>query len=562
MQMPLTVFVHYSLNTFYDREWGDGSEDPKLFNPTECVPDEWVKLIAESGAKLAILTCKHHGGFCLWPSKYTAYSVAASPWKNGKGDLVREFADACKKYGVKLGVYLSPWDRHDIRYGDSEAYNEYFRNQLTELLTDYGKVSVVWFDGACRPERGKLQVYDWESFYALIRKLQPECLISGIGPDIRWCGNEAGNARAAEWAVVNLDKSYLDFNHEDCRKQEIGDPGDGEHLVWYPSEVNFSIRPGWFYHKSEDKEIKSLRKLITIYFNSAGHNSVPLMSLAPDTNGKIPAPDAERLREFGYLIRNGFRYNLLENAPVPQGDFAEFKLSPEQKVNCLLLREEIRHGQRVERYAADILTNGIWHTVAEGFTIGNCELKLFPECSGDRLRVRILASRGNPELKEVGLYEFPLPAEDGYINTFDLIYRGKTELSASSEAENLPVDLLYKDEDEEFSTDLADKLPQSVSLCFASPVNFSGAILLPAQKMTEKGLPADCIFEASKDGVNWQNAGQYELSNALNSPGYQRFIFEQKFTNVKFLRLTVLSTYSNETYFRLKRFFVIGKLVN
>lgn len=559
MQMPLTIFVHFSLNTFYDTEWGDGTEDPARFNPRRCDPEQWAEVIAASGARLAILTCKHHGGFCLWPSAYTDYSVAATPWKNGQGDLVREFSTACAKRGIEFGVYLSPWDRHEASYGDSEQYNRFFCNQLTELLSNYGKISVVWFDGACRPKAGKVQQYDWERYYRLIRKLQPDCLISGIGPDIRWCGNEAGCSRPAEWAVINLTKSYADFNRENCSLQEIGDPGNGENLVWYPAEVDFSLRPGWFYHPAEDREIKSLRKLVDIYFNSAGHNAVPLLNITPDTEGRIPEGDAQRLRAFGELLKTAFSGNLLEGLPV-DGSEPEFPLPPQQTFNCIMLRENIRLGQRIEEYAVEIFREGSWQRITSGLTIGNRELKLFPPVNGERLRVKVLSSRATPCFSQVGVYDFPLPPPDEETGTFDLAYSpGKTKVSeVSSEHPEYPARLLFEDSRDEFSTDPEKKLPQWVTIKLDEPCTVRGLILLPAQRDTARGLPADCSCHVSSDGTKWLPTGTFELANALNNPGYQHRFFEQSFSDIRYLRVTVHSTWNGEPFFRLHRFFAIA----
>jgi len=559
MQRPLTIFVHFSLNTFYDTEWGDGTEDPSQFNPRRCDPEQWAEVIAATGATLAILTCKHHGGFCLWPSAYTDYSVAATPWKNGQGDLVREFSTACAKYGIDFGVYLSPWDRHEASYGDSEQYNNFFCNQLTELLSDYGRISVVWFDGACRPKEGNIQQYDWERYYRLIRKLQPDCLISGIGPDIRWCGNEAGRSRPAEWAVINRTKSYVDFNRENCRLPEIGDPGNGENLVWYPAEVDFSLRPGWFYHLAEDREIKSLHKLVDIYFNSAGHNAVPLLNITPDTQGRIPEGDAQRLRAFGELMKTAFSENLLEGMQI-DGLEPESPLPSQQTFNCIMLRENIRLGQRVEKYVVEILREGSWQIITSGLTIGNRELKLFPPVNGERLRVKVLSSRDTPQLSHVGVYNFPLPPPALEAGTFELAYSpGKTRVcEVSSEHPEYPARLLFEDRFAEFSTDPEKRLPQWVTIELDAPRAVRGMILLPAQRDTARGLPADCSCQVSSDGTTWLPTGTFELANALNSPGYQRRFFGQCYPDIRFLRLTVHSTYNGETFFRLNRFFAIA----
>lgn len=285
------AFIHFTINTYTGKEWGDGTESPEIFMPDHLDAAQWVTAIKDAGMRGLILTCKHHDGFCLWPSRYTRHSVAASPYKGGKGDIVREVADACQAAGIKFGVYLSPWDRNSELYGRGKEYDDYFVNQLTELLTNYGPVFDVWFDGACGEGAGGMrQCYNWERYYKVIRKLQPDACINVCGPDIRWCGNEAGDTRDAEWSVVPArlrdtemiaDKSQqTDDTDFSFRRRTISssdaDLGSREFLkdepdlIWYPVEVNTSIRPGWFYHQEEDDKVRSLEELSQIYFHSVG----------------------------------------------------------------------------------------------------------------------------------------------------------------------------------------------------------------------------------------------------------------------------------------------------
>ena len=267
-KMELTAFLHFGINTFTDREWGDGTEDPKLFNPTNLDADQWVRTLKEAGFQMVILTAKHHDGFCLWPSRYTTHSVASSNWKEGKGDVVREVRDACTKYGMKFGVYLSPWDRNAPCYGDSPKYNQYFIDQLTELLTNYGEVHEVWFDGANgEGPNGKKQEYDWDRFYETIQRLQPKAVMAIMGDDVRWVGNEKGLGRETEWSATVLTPGI--YGRSEANNGQLGisnmsaDLGSramlekASELFWYPSEVDVSIRPGWFYHTYEDSKVKS-----------------------------------------------------------------------------------------------------------------------------------------------------------------------------------------------------------------------------------------------------------------------------------------------------------------
>lgn len=319
-RMELTAFLHFGVNTFTGREWGDGTEDPAIFNPTSLDCEQWVRTLKESGFKMAIITAKHHDGFCLWPTKTTRHSVASSSWKGGKGDVVRELRDACKKYGIKFGVYLSPWDRNASCYGDSPAYNQFFIEQLTELLTNYGEVHEVWFDGANgEGPNGKKQIYDWDAILKTIRRLQPKAVTAIMGDDVRWVGNERGIGRETEWSATALTPGIYPRSGEQNKKLGIyGKAKDlggrdivarATELFWYPSEVDVSIRPGWFYHADQDKQVKSLNHLTDIYFKSVGYNSVLLLNIPPDLRGLINENDVQRLKEFSSYLKKTFARN-------------------------------------------------------------------------------------------------------------------------------------------------------------------------------------------------------------------------------------------------------------
>lgn len=308
-QMELTAFLHFGVNTFTGREWGDGTEGPNIFNPTALDCEQWVRTLKDAGFKMALITAKHHDGFCLWPTKTTRHSVASSPWKDGKGDVVRELRDACKKYGIKFGVYLSPWDRNASCYGDSPAYNQFFIEQLTELLTNYGEVHEVWFDGANgEGPNGKKQIYDWDAILRTIRRLQPKAVTAIMGDDVRWVGNEKGIGRETEWSATALTPGIYPRSGE--QNKALGIYGKAKdlggrdivaratELFWYPSEVDVSIRPGWFYHADQDNQVKSLSHLVDIYFKSVGYNSVLLLNIPPDLRGRIHESDVQRLKEF------------------------------------------------------------------------------------------------------------------------------------------------------------------------------------------------------------------------------------------------------------------------
>jgi alpha-L-fucosidase len=433
-------FIHYTVNAFTDREWGEGTEDPAIFNPTQLDVRQWVKTCKDAGMKMIILTAKHHDGFCLWPSKYTEHSIKNSPYKNGRGDIVGELAQACREAGLKLGLYLSPWDRHEPTYGDTEGYNRYYKNQLRELLTNYGEITEVWFDGA-KGENAKNMEYDWAGFYATVRELQPNAVIFN-GPDIRWVGNERGYARASEWSVMNRNDKLFDFIN--ATQKDLGSLaalGDAKRLVWYPAETDVSIRPGWFYHAREDDKVKSVEHLLDIYFSSVGYNSVLLLNLPPDRRGLIHENDVQRLHEFRKVLDAIFAENLARHAKarasstkgndpafgadkITDGDQetywttdewtaaanVEFDLGQDRTFNVAELAEHIATGQRVSEFALDAWDGG-WKEFACGTTIGYKRLLRFPDVTTSRVRIRILDSRVCPTLSNFGLYGAPAVQE-------------------------------------------------------------------------------------------------------------------------------------------------------
>lgn len=412
------AFIHFSVNTFTNREWGDGTEPPSCFAPARLDAAQWARCIRDAGMKGAILTCKHHDGFCLWPSRYTDYTVANSSCPR---DVVGEFSDACRRYGLKFGVYLSPWDRHSALYGTGKPYDDYFVNQLRELLTDYGPVFSVWLDGACgEGPCGKRQAYDWERYYAAVRELQPDACISVCGPDVRWCGNEAGHTRKSEWSVVprrtrDTEKIREKSQAEDSaefrqRTISAGDEDLGSRdivrdepdLVWYPAEVNTSIRPGWFYHPEEDGQVKSLEELIRIYESSVGGNAAFLLNIPPTPEGLIHENDAARLRELGTYLRETYRRNLAEEAQVTRGPDTVRLLWPEPvKASRIVLMEDITQSQRVEAFA---VFDGGGTEIYSGTVIGYKKIVPLENCVTDRLTIRILSSRMEPRLKFTGVY--------------------------------------------------------------------------------------------------------------------------------------------------------------
>jgi len=434
-------FLHFTVNTFTDKEWGYGDESEAVFNPTDFDAEQIVRTAAEGGMKGLILTCKHHDGFCLWPSQFTEHSVKKSPWKNGQGDVVKEIADACRKHGLKFGVYLSPWDRNHKDYARPE-YITYYRNQLRELLTNYGPIFEVWFDGAnggdgyyggARENRmiDRKTYYDWPATWQLVRELQPDaCIFSDGGPDVRWVGNEDGHAGVTCWASLNR----ADFapGQSDMTRLNRGDrPGTD----WVPAECDVSIRPGWFYHASENNKVKSPKQLLDLYYASVGRSASLLLNLPPDRRGQIPEGDAHALREFRRLLDATFACDLARDAKATASNTrgtsprfaagravdgrrdtywatddavtnAELVLTFAAPLtfNVVRLREYLPLGQRVEAFALDQWQNGQWVEFAAGTSIGNCRLVRGRPITTDRVRLRVLKSPVGPAIAELGLF--------------------------------------------------------------------------------------------------------------------------------------------------------------
>ena len=425
-QMEFTAFLHFGMNTFTGNEWGHGTDSPELFNPTELDCEQWVKALKDGGFKMALITAKHHDGFCLWQTATTEYSVKNSPWKDGKGDVVRELRDACEKYGMKFGVYLSPWDRNAPSYGDSPAYNKFFIDQLTELLSNYGEVHEVWFDGACAEgPNGKKQEYDWTAILAKIRELQPKAVTAIMGDDVRWVGNEGGLGRETEWSATVIPPGS--YTHKKAAKEALGleemskDLGSralvaqAQEAYWYPSEVDVSIRPGWFYHAEQDGQVRSLANLVNIYYRSVGCNSVLLLNIPPDRRGLIHEIDVQRIKELSEYINKTFAENYVENGneawSAQVGESKEYTVKAGSMVNTFLIQEDITKGQRVEDFLVEVYSNGAWQYATEGTTIGYKRLLRFSDCQPEKVRVTIRGSRAVANISNVGLY-YAEPLQD------------------------------------------------------------------------------------------------------------------------------------------------------
>jgi alpha-L-fucosidase len=480
MRLERAFFIHFGPNTFRGVEWGNGREDPSVFNPSALDAGQWVRAVKDAGGAMVIPVCKHHDGFCMWPTRYTPHSVAASPWLGGKGDVIRGVADAASAQGVKLGVYLSPADLYQLRtnlknpagyYGNGSAkvrsviptdpahfktdpskgrtppegfksytyevddYNRYFLNQLYELLTEYGPIQEVWFDGA-NPDRSVKETYDYAAWYDLIRHLQPAAIIFGKGPDARWVGNEAGVGRTAEWSVIPLPKPPADFNWPDMTARDLGSRAKltpGSYLWWYPAEIDTPILNGWFW--SSKKHSRTAAQLIDIYYQSVGRNGNLLLNLSPDDRGLIPDAQLAPLRLMTQVVHDTFAKDLAAGGKLtadtsrPANDPAlardgnldtwweaaagqttatlTLQLPVAVTFDVVSLQEAVDHrGQRIESFGIDVWDGSKWTQVDEQTTVGHKRLLRWKSpVTTDRVRIRITGARLEPTLAEVGLFK-------------------------------------------------------------------------------------------------------------------------------------------------------------
>lgn len=534
-ELELTAFLHFGVNTFTDREWGDGTENPAIFNPASLNAHQWVKTLSDAGFKMVILTAKHHDGFCLWPTSTTDHSVKSSKWAGGKGDVVRQLREACDRYGMKLGLYLSPWDRNAKSYGDSERYNDMFIGQLTELLSNYGRVDEVWFDGACgEGPNGKKQQYDWARFKATIERLQPEAVMAIMGDDVRWVGNENGTGRLTEWSVTPKMPGILpgaeEFNNALGLGDTSADLGSRELIArspgarWWPSEVDVSIRPGWFYHASEQP--KSLRKLAEIYLNSVGRNSVLLLNIPPDRNGLINSADSARLMELRKWIDTSFKTDMVKKANYKK---LTFKLKGESAVNCVVIGEDISKGQRVEKFEVEAQVKGKWRKVARGTTMGYKRILTFPDVTADEMRIVIKQARNKVNINRFSAYHITLPpqTEDSRNPT---IYPRENFKAVSIDGKKVAVEALsaaFDGNPASMWTSEPGAGPHTIIIDMGAEVPVSGFIYTPRTDGKSDGTVFKYRFELSNDGDKWDKASlSGEFSNVINNPIEQRVFLD------------------------------------
>ncbi|NJB70598.1 alpha-L-fucosidase [Saonia flava] len=440
-KMEMVGFIHFTVNTYTDKEWGYGDENPIIFNPEELDAEQWVLAAKAGGLKELILTAKHHDGFCLWPSKFTEHSVKNSPYKDGQGNVVKEFVDACKKHGLKVGLYLSPWDRNHADYGKPE-YITYYRNQLKELLTNYGEINEIWFDGAnggdgfyggANEERkiDRSTYYDWENTFSLVKNLQPNIMIfSDAGPDIRWVGNEHGHAGQTFWSSINGNELTIGGDMADYLN--IGE-SDGN--SWLIGQCDVSIRPGWFYHEAQDSLVKTPKQLTDIYYKSVGRNGVLLVNLPPNKKGLIHSNDVKNLKGFKEIIDETFKTNLVEGAKVTASNYrlenerfsplnildsnsetfwttddsvlsAELIIETEKPItfNRLLLQEPIKYGQRIEKFEVSIEENGAWKSISNETTIGYKRLIRIENVTTRKIKIKIVDANAIPALSNFEVF--------------------------------------------------------------------------------------------------------------------------------------------------------------
>ena len=517
--MEMYAFIHYSLNTYTDEEWGFGNEDLQLFNPSNLDCRQWARVCKQAGMRGIIFTAKHHCGFCMWPSAYTEYSVKNTPWKQGRGDVVRELADACREEGLKFAVYLSPWDRNHKDYGRRE-YVTYFRNQLRELLTNYGDIFEVWFDGANggdgwyggANETRKIDrttYYEWPETYKMIRELQPKCLIWNDGSDrgdLRWVGTEAGNIGETNWSLLNHDGEVtwpmLHYGLED---------GDS----WVPGETNTSIRPGWFYHETENEHVKSLSKLMETYYKSVGRNSCLLLNFPIAPNGRIHPTDSLRGIAFNKMIHEVFKTDLAAHPqPLPKGRGVMIDFGKPTAFNRFVVEEDIRYGQRVKKFSLEAEVDGQWIPLKDELvengdglsTIGHRRIVCFPTVTATRLRFTVTDAKCEPMIKRTSVYLAPELTAD---------------IPDSGEKRSSNLHYFFSN-------------PKQMMIDWDTEQTITAFRYLPPQESKE-GIVTHYSLWASSDWNDWKKVASGEFSNIVNNPIWQTIKFEP--VKAKILRL-------------------------
>lgn len=628
------AFIHFGPNTFSGREWGTGLEDPAIFNPSGVDADQWVKVMKDAEIKMIILTVKHHDGYVLWQSRYTDHGIMKSPYKNGEGDILKDLAEACQKYGMKLGIYLSPADLYQIEspeglYGNGsektlrkiprpveerpfvsnqsfefvvDDYNEYFLNQLFEVLTEYGPVHEVWFDGANPKEKGG-QTYDYEAWLEVVHMLAPDAVVFGAG-DVRWCGNEAGYTRETEWNVV----PYLNYPVKDTKvvKDKSEDIGSievlaqGDYLKYVYAETDTSIRDGWFYRDDEKQAVRSADDVYDIWERAVGGNSVLLLNVPPNKEGRFSDRDVETLIETGRRIRETYGKNLLAESSAPSELLDDDKvtgvifdddivISTPQTItfNRLVLQEAVpTMGERIARHAVDTWQNGEWVEIANSTNVGNKRILRFPDVTTDSIRIRCIESRLTPVLSTVSAHYYPaFPPqlsisrdEEGYvtIEPKKSDFNWKNALNEASKNLSQGVEIYFTTDGTEPNVNsslydspfamkstgtvkaiavLADKTgavsqqhfgylkgdwvvetSEPLTIDLGKPLPINGFTYIPKIRRNGDNLMEKGYLEISQDGMEWMKAGEFEFGNINNDPSPRNFDLSEE-TQARFIRI-------------------------
>ena len=580
------AFCHFTTNTFTDREWGHGGESESVFNPTEFDADQIVGAVKAAGMKGFILTCKHHDGFCLWPSKTTGHSVKNSPYKNGQGDIVGDIEKACRRAGLEFGVYLSPWDRNHPQYGRPE-YVQVYRQQLTELLTNYGPVFEIWLDGANggdgyyggqvgpvertgkmeRRNINRLTYYDWPTTWELMHKLQPDALIfSDVGPDIRWCGNERGYAPPIIRSTITYAPDEIPGQ---CNEKQLN-TGTLHGKNWVPAEVNVSIRPGWFWHAGENSRVRSPENLMNIYMNSVGYGQTFILNITPDRRGRVYENDVESLRQLGEHLRLTFAKNLADGATAKASNIrgndpaygadrlldadkwsawvsddavttpeVVLELKGEQTFNMVRLREDIRLGLRIEGIAFDAWVDGGWKELAKAETIGACRLWRVPQTTTGKVRIRVTSAPVCPALSDFGLFLEPqlapwvppLGGKPQAMSKEKWQIVGQPEPGTAGNAIDGKADTLWTS---------GKGFPQELVIDLGESKVFNGFTYTPRIGSAE-GVVDQYDLRISADGQAWRSVSAGEFGNLRANPVEQTVLLKpQRARYVKFIALHAL----------------------
>jgi alpha-L-fucosidase len=520
-EMEYYAFVHFNMNTFTDMEWGYGDEKPETFNPSNLDCRQWVRIFKEAGMKGVILTAKHHDGFCLWPSAYTEHSVKNSPWKNGEGDVIQELRDACDEYGLKLGLYLSPWDRNHPDYGRPE-YIEYFHNQLKEILTNYGDIFEVWFDGANGGDGyygganeirkiDRKTYYNWDSINKLVLELQPNTIIfSDKGPGCRWIGNERGYAGKTCWATLDPDKIIIGGTGSKELTKLLNE-GDVNGTHWIPGETNVSIRPGWYYHPGEDEKVKSLEQLLDNFYSSIGRGTTWLLNIPVDNRGLVHENDSAALMSLRSMLDKSFRENLAKNVKIEasnersnnekysvscviDGDGGTYWTTDENviqssitldfgkstKFNRFLVQEYIQLGQRIKSFQVEAWMDDKWTIIKKATTIGYKRILRFPMVESPKIRFTILDSKASPVISNIEVYKAP------ELISNPLIIRGKNGM----------VNINCKTVDPKIYYTLDGTEPNAQSALFSFPLKLKKGGIVKAIAMLDSGEQSEIVYES------------------------------------------------------------------